>query len=76
MSVLADLLRHDIATLEEKLKRGNPHECRFCIWFDCGDKCSCGCGQIGKERAVILERLRYLAECVETGEVPQDERMK
>lgn len=73
MSTLADMLRNQITALEAQLKRGNPHECRFCMWFDCGktDSCKCGCNQIGKERALHLEGLRALADCIDTGEIPQ-----
>lgn len=71
MSAISDALQHQINDLEAQLKRGEPHECRSCHWHACNpDKCSCGCGQVGKERRLHLERLRYLAECVETGEVP------
>lgn len=74
MSTLADMLRNQIAALEAQLKRGNPHECRNCMWYACQpDKCHCGCGSVGKERALHLERLRSLADCIDTGEIPQEQ---
>lgn len=74
MSKLAEELRKQIDALEEQLKRGTRHGCRNCVFYACGGlgKCGCGCGQVGKERLLHLERLRYLAECADSGEVPDE----
>lgn len=71
---MIDLLREEISALEASLLHTPKHECRFCLWFDCGDKCKCGCGSVSKTKALHLERLRFLVSCAETGEVPIDER--
>ena len=71
MSKVIEELRKQIKQLETQLKRGEPHECRECLWHACDpDKCHCACGTVSKERQLHLERLRYLVECAETGEVP------
>lgn len=73
MNSLADLLRSQIANLEAVLSKGERHECRFCLWFDCSDKCHCGCGQVSKERRLHLDGLKALAECIDNGEVPVED---
>ena len=70
---IIDELQKQIDVLEAQLKRGEPHECRNCLWYACHpDKCHCSCGVVGKERKLHLERLRYLVECAESGEVPDE----
>ncbi len=72
MSDIVELLKADIAGLEATLAKGEVHQCRFCLWFDCSknDACKCGCGAVRGERKLWLERVRYLLECITTGEMP------
>lgn len=71
---LTDLLREQIDAMEASLAKGEPHGCRFCMYFDCGknDSCKCGCAQVSKEKRLIIERLKYLVECADIGEVPEE----
>ena len=69
---ITELINAEIESLQESLTRNPKHECRFCFWFDCGDKCKCGCGSVSKAKQLIIDRLRFLVGCAETGEVPVD----
>jgi hypothetical protein len=69
------MLREQIAELEKEVLAGTrtPHTCRFCFYFACQpEKCKCGCNQVHREKALIIERLKHLAQCVDDGEVPQE----